>query len=68
MIRQNIDIGKGFLNSCYLFGYQHLQEIEPNLEFSGNDKIENSKIEIYSNKDYGIIELGGKIVLDRTYI
>ena len=55
LIRQNIDIGKGFLSSCYLLGYQHLQEIEPNPQFSGDDKIENSKVEIYSNEDYGII-------------
>ena len=55
LIRQNIDIGKGFLSSCYLLGYQHLQEIEPNPQFAGDDKIENSKVEIYSNEDYGII-------------
>ena len=55
LIRQNIDIGKGFLSSCYLLGYQHLQEIEPNPQFSGDDEIENSKVEIYSNEDYGII-------------
>ena len=55
LIRQNIDIGKGFLSSCYLLGYQHLQEIEPNPQFAGDDEIENSKVEIYSNEDYGII-------------
>jgi hypothetical protein len=38
-----------------LLGYQHLQEIEPNPQFAGDDKIENSKVEIYSNEDYGII-------------
>ena len=54
-IRQNIDIGRGFLSSCYLLGYQHLQEIEPNPQFAGDDEIENSKVEIYSNEDYGII-------------
>ena len=33
-IRQNIDIGRVFLSSCYLLGYQHLQEMMKNLSLN----------------------------------
>lgn len=55
LVRQNLDLSKGFLSSCYIIGYQQLKESEPNPLFAGDDEIEKSKVELYSNEEYGII-------------
>lgn len=54
-VRQNIDIGKGFLSSCYLIGYQETELLSENPLFAGNDEAENSKTELYANENYGVI-------------
>lgn len=54
-LRQNIDLGKGFLSSCNLLGYQVLELSNPKPLYAGDDEAENSAVELRSNEDFGII-------------
>ncbi len=51
LVRQNLDLSKGFLSSFYIIGYQQLKEIEPNPLFAGDDEIDEntsiSKVNFY---------------------
>lgn len=54
-VRQNIDLGKGFLSSCYLIGYQEVELSSPSPLYAGDKEKENSAVELYANEDFGII-------------
>ena len=54
-LRQNIDLGKGFLSSCNLLGYQVLELSNSKPLYAGDDEVEHSAVELYSNEDFGII-------------
>lgn len=54
-LRQNIDLGKGFLSSCNLIGYQVVELSNPDPLYAGDDELENSTVELYADEDFGII-------------
>ena len=54
-LRQNIDLGKGFLSNCNLLGYQVVEYSNQKPLYAGDDEIENSKVELYSNEEFGIV-------------
>ena len=54
-LRQNIDLGKGFLSNCNLLGYQVVELSNPDPIYAGDDEVENSAVELYANEDFGIM-------------
>lgn len=52
-IRQNINLGGGFLSNCYLIGYQQIGE--PDYLYAGEDGVQNQSTELFSGEIYGII-------------
>ncbi len=52
-IRQNIDLGGGFLSNCYLIGYQQIGE--PDYLYAGQDGVQNQSTELFSGEICGII-------------
>ena len=54
-LRQNLDLGKGFLSSCNLLGYQVVEQSNQKPLYAGDNELENSAVELYSDEDFGII-------------
>lgn len=54
-IRQNLDIGGGFLSNCYLIGYQQIEEEKRDYLYSGKENPPHEAVEIYSGEEYGLI-------------
>lgn len=52
-IRQNIDLGGGFLSNCYLIGYQQIEE--PDHLYAGADGMQNQSTELFGGEMCGII-------------